>query len=454
VQFNGSHLFVNVVDPAGQLQVEVLDANGNVIPQFSQANSAIISADKTMQEVTWNGASLASLAGQTVQFKFYLTNASLYSFWVTSSAAGASYGYVAAGGPGFTSDTDTVGTAAGGTTVTGAAAAPVLSPAGGTFSGSVTVTMSSTTAGATIRYTTDGSDPSSSSTVYAGPLTLNAAVTIKAKAFASGMTDSSVTLGMFTVQADITPPSRGSGAPSGTLASGTTQATLSLRTSETAACRYSTAANTLFSAMSGVFSTADGLAHTAAVSGLTNGGVYTYYARCQDASGNANTDDYVITFAVASAGGFMPVYQTLEAESGALTAPMAVAADALASGGKYISTPLDSSGSVTYTINVPATGTYYVWCRILSVDSGSDSFYVSADGGPTDVFDTAENKWSGSWQWTVVNGRGSTGHALALNPRAFTLAAGTHTLTFAGRDPNTKMDQLVVTNDAAFVPNL
>jgi len=453
VQFNGSHLFVNVVDPAGQLQVEVLDANGNVIPQFSKANCAIISADKTMQEVTWNGASLASLAGQTVQFKFYLTNGSLYSFWVTSSGAGASYGYVAAGGPGFTSDTDTVGSAAGGTTATGTVAAPVMSPAGGTFSGAVTVTMSSTTGGAAIRYTTDGSDPSSGSTLYAAPLTLNAGATVKAKAFAAGMTDSSVTLGLFTVQADITPPSRGSGAPSGTLASGTTQTTLSLRTSESATCRYATAANTAFSAMPGVFSTTDGFAHTAAISGLTNGGVYTYYVRCRDANGNANTDDYVITFAVASAGGFVPSYQTIEAESGVLTAPMAVASDALASGGKYISTAVDSSGSVTYTINAPVTGTYYVWCRILSVDSGSDSFYVSADGGATDVFDTAENKWSGSWQWTVVNGRGSTGHALALNPRTFTLSAGTHTLTFGGRDPNTKMDQLIVTNDAAFVPN-
>jgi hypothetical protein len=35
----------------------------------------------------------------------------LYSFWVTPSAQGASYGYVAAGGPGFTSAIDTVGAA-------------------------------------------------------------------------------------------------------------------------------------------------------------------------------------------------------------------------------------------------------------------------------------------------------------------------------------------------------
>jgi hypothetical protein len=110
--FSGSHLFVNVNDPSGQLTVDVLDANGNVIPGFAAGNCVPLSVNKTMQEVTWNGASIGSLAGQNVQFKFYLTNGELYSFWVTPSAQGASNGYVAAGGPGFTGVTDTVGSAA------------------------------------------------------------------------------------------------------------------------------------------------------------------------------------------------------------------------------------------------------------------------------------------------------------------------------------------------------
>ena len=50
--------------------------------------------------------------GQTVSFRFYLTNGQLYSFWVASSANGASNGYVGANGPGFTADTDTVGNGA------------------------------------------------------------------------------------------------------------------------------------------------------------------------------------------------------------------------------------------------------------------------------------------------------------------------------------------------------
>jgi hypothetical protein len=106
VRFSGNHLFVNVADPQGQLQVEVLDVNGNVIPQFSKNNSAVISADSTAREVRWTGGSLGSLAGQPVRFRFYLTNGELYSFWATPAATGASNGYVAGGGPGFTSNID------------------------------------------------------------------------------------------------------------------------------------------------------------------------------------------------------------------------------------------------------------------------------------------------------------------------------------------------------------
>ena len=58
----------------------------------------------------WNGATdLSALAGEPVRFRFHLRRGSLYSFWVSPDESGASYGYVAAGGPGFTGPKDTVG---------------------------------------------------------------------------------------------------------------------------------------------------------------------------------------------------------------------------------------------------------------------------------------------------------------------------------------------------------
>ena len=52
---------------------------------------------------------MAFAAGKPVRLRFFLKNAQLYSFWISPDDTGASHGYVAAGGPGFTGITDTVG---------------------------------------------------------------------------------------------------------------------------------------------------------------------------------------------------------------------------------------------------------------------------------------------------------------------------------------------------------
>jgi hypothetical protein len=103
-------MFVNVDAPKGELRVEALDESGKVIAPFTAANSVPISGDKTRQQVVWNGAAdLSKLNGQKVRFRFTLRNGQLYAFWVTPDANGASFGYVAAGGPEFDGPTDTVG---------------------------------------------------------------------------------------------------------------------------------------------------------------------------------------------------------------------------------------------------------------------------------------------------------------------------------------------------------
>jgi phosphodiesterase/alkaline phosphatase D-like protein len=98
---------------------------------------------------------------------------------------------------------------------------------------------------------------------------------------------------------DNTPPSRTAGTPAGTLALGTTSTTLSLTTNENATCKYSTTPSTLYSAMTSVFGTTGGASHSTPISGLSNGGSYAYYVKCQDGVGNANKNDYAITFSVA-----------------------------------------------------------------------------------------------------------------------------------------------------------
>src|SRR5207245_1465420 len=79
-------------------------------------------------------------------------------------------------------------------------ATPAFSPGGGTYTGSVTVSISDATSGAAIHYTTDGSTPTTSSAVYSTALTFTQTTTLKAMAAASGMTDSAVASATYTIQ--------------------------------------------------------------------------------------------------------------------------------------------------------------------------------------------------------------------------------------------------------------
>src|SRR6266567_700175 len=79
-------------------------------------------------------------------------------------------------------------------------ATPTFSPGGGTYTGSVTVSISDAISGATIYYTTDGSTPTTSSAVYTGALTFTQTTTLKAMAAASGMTNSAVASATYTIQ--------------------------------------------------------------------------------------------------------------------------------------------------------------------------------------------------------------------------------------------------------------
>src|SRR5215510_9249799 len=90
-------------------------------------------------------------------------------------------------------------------------ATPIISPSGGSYSGSVSVTMQTATSGASIYYTIDGSTPTQSSTLYSGPMTLANSATVKAKAFKSGSNPSAQTSASFTVAQPFSSPPANSG---------------------------------------------------------------------------------------------------------------------------------------------------------------------------------------------------------------------------------------------------
>jgi len=71
-------------------------------------------------------------------------------------------------------------------------AAPMFSLPAGQYTTTQWVTLSDTTAGSAIHYTTDGSTPASSSPLYCGPIPVSKSMTIQAVAVATGFANSSV----------------------------------------------------------------------------------------------------------------------------------------------------------------------------------------------------------------------------------------------------------------------
>jgi Carbohydrate binding module (family 6)/Chitobiase/beta-hexosaminidase C-terminal domain len=107
-------------------------------------------------------------------------------------------------------------------------AAPTFSPGGGSYASAQTVTITTSTGGASIRYTTDGSAPTETAgTIYSGPVNIGATTTLNAIAYESGFTDSTITSASYTITTPPPPVNVGATTPfvsyeaeAGTLGSG------------------------------------------------------------------------------------------------------------------------------------------------------------------------------------------------------------------------------------------
>lgn len=212
---------------------------------------------------------------------------------------------------------------------------------------------------------------------------------------------------------------------------------------------------TLWSVVSGpgqvVFEDATAPATTAA---FPAPGIYVLQLSASDGQ-LASSNDIMITVGASSVTNTALAF---EAESGTLTTPMTAKTNTSGTSTTvYIMSSQANKGTASYSMNVPTGGNYVVWCRVTATNSSSESFIVSMDGGPQDIFDAVlTGNYSSSWVWSVVNGRGGTNApasaAGTINPRIFPLTAGSHTLLIQARQKNTLLDKLLVTDDLSFVP--
>lgn len=96
---------------------------------------------------------------------------------------------------------------------------PVFTPSAGTYSTTQSVSITCSTEGATIRYTTDGTVPTATSTAYSNPITISTTTTINAKGFKDGWTPSATATALYT----ITVPTGFVYVPGGTFTMGDTR---------------------------------------------------------------------------------------------------------------------------------------------------------------------------------------------------------------------------------------
>jgi RHS repeat-associated protein len=199
----------------------ILDGFGRTVSTQTGNGTTVVSEVDT----TYIGASCEPLGKMGARSQPYVPGATVYNTTYTYDGLSRTLTKVAADG----SSTTTYSYAGNTTTVTDAAGktktftrdafgnltqvqepnpgsgpqatgTPVFSPAPGTYSASQTITITTTTTGASIRYTTNGSTPSETAgTLYSGPVSIPSTATLKAIAYASGIPDSSITSGPYTI---------------------------------------------------------------------------------------------------------------------------------------------------------------------------------------------------------------------------------------------------------------
>ena len=172
------------------------------------------------------------------------------------------------------------------TETTPTAATPTFSPASGTsFSSTLSVSIADSTPNATIYYTTDGSTPTTGSTVFSSsnPIELSASATVNAIATASGDNQSAVGSASYT----HTSTEPAAATPTFTPASGTTfSSTLSVMIADTTpgATIYYTTDGSTPTTSSAVYSGAITLSASATVKAIATASGFTPQPRSSHAS--------------------------------------------------------------------------------------------------------------------------------------------------------------------------
>jgi len=252
------------------------------------------------------------------------------------------------------------------------AATPTFSPAGGSFTATQSVTLSDSTAGATIYYTTDGTVPTTASTSYSAAISVATTTTINAIAVASGYNNSAEATATYTISAPVaaTPtfsPAAGTftSTQSVSIADTTTGAsiyyTLDGSTPTTSSTKYSAAISIASTTTINAIAVATGFSNSAVATGVFTITVPTVATPTFSPAPGTFTSAQSVALSDTTAGA--AIYYTLDGTTPSTTSTLystaipvsattTIKAIAVASG---FATSALATG--TYTINLPAAAT-------------------------------------------------------------------------------------------------
>lgn len=270
--------------------------------------------------------------------------------------------------------------------------APAFSPATGTYTSPQTVAITTTTPGASIRYTTDGSTPSETAgTLYSGAITVSATETINAIAYASGMTDSAVASASYTIQP---PPSVAT--PTFSPAAGTYAAAQSVAVSTTtsgASIRYTTDGSTPTETVGTLYSTPITVSTTSTIKAIA------YESGMTDSSIASAT--YTIQSVVAT--------PTFSPSGGNYTAAQSVSISTTTSGAsiRYTtdgSTPTETAGTVyssPITVSTTTTIKAIAYASGMTDSAVASAAYTIQPVVATPTFSLAAGSYNGTQSVTI-----------------------------------------------------
>lgn len=125
-----------------------------------------------------------------------------------------------------------------------------------------------------------------------------------------------------------------------------------------------------------------------------------------------------------------------------------------ASGGKALAIPLGAQGehytadSVTYRLNIPAAGTYYLWARVFWTSGCGNSFYVAFDAYRNRRLVLGGDNTYNAFHWITITDAGND----QSHPFPLQLKKGVNLITLSVKESGVMVDQFLLTTDREKLP--